>query len=69
MSRDALPEQPGDVLVCLVTRANRGLLDKWKAVPDSLLYPSAASTRSAAALLEPAGHAAIPAGSSPLPAK
>jgi len=75
---------PGDVLVCVVTRGNRPLLEKWRTVPDSLLYPSAAYSRRdvlpmdapmrqiarpAAALFEPAAHSAIPGGSSPAPEK
>ena len=33
---------PPGILVCVVTRANRALLDKWKAVPGSRLWPSPA---------------------------
>jgi len=75
---------PGDVLVCVVTRTNRALLEKWRTVPDALLYPSAAYSRRegltmdahmarmarpAAALLEPVAHSAIPGGSSSAPEK
>jgi Zn-dependent protease with chaperone function len=75
---------PGDILVCVVTRRNRALLDKWRAVPDALLYPSAAYSRrealskdalipqfprAAAALLEPAAHSGISGAGSPAPEK
>ena len=75
---------PGDVLVCVVTRGNRPLLEKWRSVPDSLLYPSAAYSRHEALAMEGfmpqiAGHAAahlgtaaesaIHGGSSPAPGK
>lgn len=69
---------PGDVLVCVVTRANRALLNKWKGVPDGIVYPggpaagavaaSAQQTAGAGLLREPAG-AAMPARSSPATAK
>ncbi|HKM89992.1 MAG TPA: hypothetical protein VJX29_05210, partial [Candidatus Acidoferrales bacterium] len=75
---------PGDVLVCVVTRRNCPLLEKWKTVPDSLLYPSAAyscreaqpmyapmaqTARTAAALLGPAAHSAMAGGASTVPEK
>jgi Zn-dependent protease with chaperone function len=34
-----VPGVPGDVLVCVVTRANRPMLERWKSVPRALLYP------------------------------
>jgi Zn-dependent protease with chaperone function len=71
---------PAGVLICVVTRANRALLEKWKAVPDSLLrarpsqepaepvlFPGHAAqfTRPVTALLDPAGRPSLPAPASP----
>jgi len=36
-----VPGMPADVLVCVVTRTNRALLDRWKQVPQSLLFSRA----------------------------
>ncbi|HMD30310.1 MAG TPA: hypothetical protein VKG84_00280, partial [Candidatus Acidoferrales bacterium] len=46
------PGLPAGVLVCVVTRINRGLLGKWKAVPHALLRRSAPPQRAALAHLE-----------------
>lgn len=33
---------PSDILICVITRANRALLEKWKSVPGCLLWSAAA---------------------------
>jgi len=48
-----VPGMPADVVVCVVTHANRALLEKWKGVPRASLFPCAHGGRSKA----PAGHA------------
>ena len=39
-----VPGVPGDVLVCVVTKANRAMLARWKSVPQSLLCPAVGRT-------------------------
>ncbi len=78
------PGVPADVLVCVVTRTNRSLLERWKNVPGALLYPvtqngagegmisAAARTQSAnpvGLLREPTTHGSMPPRSSPATAK
>jgi hypothetical protein len=67
------PGLPSGVLVCVVTRANRGLLAKWKALPDSLLVPSQRPVpttpapqvvRPRAPIMEHAGRASLTAPTS-----
>jgi hypothetical protein len=43
-----VPGLPGDIVICVITRANRGLLAKWNAVPGALFW--------SAALLSATGH-------------
>jgi len=43
-----VPGLPGDIVICVITRANRSLLAKWKAVPGGLFW--------SAALLSATGH-------------
>ena len=77
-----MPGIPADVLVCVVTRANRAMLARWKSVPDSLLYsrtrdavaerpaPVSNSVASTAELVrETASPATLPPTSSPAAAK
>jgi len=78
-----MPGVPGDVLVCVVTRANRGMLERWKAVPRALLYPAERAGTTAwdnpaeqtpgaeavALVREPATAAALPPRSSPAAAE
>jgi len=75
---------PGDVLVCVVTRANRAMLTRWMSVPGSLLFPVGPRTAADAAGLamgqktaahpeslvrEAAKAPRLPASSSPATAK
>ena len=75
-----VPGMPADVLVCVATRANRQLVEKWKAVPHARLFPCTAGswpdaaavemqTAGPANLLRPQPQAPLPARSSPAAAK
>ena len=77
-----VPGVPGDVLVCVVTRASRAMLARWKSVPASPLYPErqAADRRSPAVakrpgaktpelVREPAATTTLPPRSSPAAAE
>jgi Zn-dependent protease with chaperone function len=78
------PGVPADVLVCVVTRANRALVERWKTVPQSLLFPGAYASASrtehpameqtltpspAGLLRDVSAPAPLPARSSPAAAK
>ena len=77
MRAGAMPE---GVVVCVVTRSNRELLDKWKRSPHALLYsraaggsssaqPELAGVEGAERLLRQAPASNLPARSSPATAK
>ncbi len=70
------PNMPADVLVCVVTRANRALVAKWKGTPQSVLYPHASAVSAEAMGTQPGSAnllrqppASLPAQSSPAAAK
>lgn len=75
-----VPGMPANVLLCVVTRANRELVARWKGVPCSLVFPAPApgwpnapvaqaQTAIPASLLRHHSPEALPASSSPAASK
>ena len=78
-----VPGLPGEILVCVITRANRGLLAKWKSIPEGFFWspamrratghaPTRAVTQSPRALpllREPLAPGPVPVRQNPAPVK
>jgi len=57
-----VPGIPSEILVCVITRANRALLAKWKSLPGALLWSPASSSAAESAPLSvlPPSPRAVP---------